>query len=222
MKYLNKKYFIIIFILFSAAVHALEVSPSIFSDSDLDLLGKDAEKITMDFEYHKFEGEEFLYAFSDFHAVFDLQLDSIVDTIADHDNVENIFYRTVEAIDLNPEDPIEVPHRQYVHNSTKFMGIGQDYIYTNLLTVEKYTDSEFIMNWKMLDCEQGNFEKYEGFWYLKKLEPKTGTPRTYIRLYAETIFNNLLPLQDFIMNLFTESETEDVFESVYDAVKPRK
>ena len=69
----------------------------------------------------------------------------------------------------------------------------------------------------MISNEIGNLDDYEGFFYLKKLEPEDGTPRTYIRLYAESIFRGLIPLQELIMRLFTENETKATLRGVYRA-----
>ena len=128
----------------------------------------------------------------------------------------------VEAVDLNPEDDLSVPHKQRVHNSVKFMGIGSDYIYISRVNIEKYTDAEFSLSWVMLEIEEGNFEEYEGFWYLKKLPPgDTGCPRTYVRLRAETTFKDLMPFQEMIMGMFTGGETAEVFNSLRKAAESK-
>ena len=212
-----KKLLIILFVFFSLPIFALDLKEKPAVANGYETLGKYAEQNQFKLEKFDENGETFLYALSDFHAVSEIDMDKLAAVIADHDNGEKVFARMVDSVDLNPEDGLDVPHRQRVHNSAKFLGIGQDYIYTTIVNVEKHDDDEFVMSWKMTDCLEGNFEEYEGFWYLKRVQSKNGKPGTYVRLYAETVFNNIIPLQEFVMQIVTFGETRAVFDSLYRA-----
>ena len=212
-----KKLLTILLILLSTPLFALDLKEQPAVADGFSKLSDDAKQIQFDVEKFKESGETFLYAVSDFHAVCEIDMDRLAAVIADHDNGEKVFSRMVDTIDLNPEDGLDVPHRQRVHNSAKFLGIGQDYIYDTIVNVEKHDGHEFIMSWKMTDCLEGNFEEYEGFWYLCNLDSGDGSPSTYIRLYTETVFNNIIPFQEMVMQMFTKSETKDIFKSLYKA-----
>ncbi len=222
LKWINLLVFIIIVIGGAGASSVPEAADTddlgIYPAADITLLSEKAEEAEFHTRVYDEDGEQKIDAVSDFHAVFELDIDTLSAIIPDHDNGEKIFSRMVDTVVLNPEDDLSVPHRQRVHNSVKFLGIGSDYIYTTRLTVERPSEYEFAMRWVMTDCEEGNFEDYSGFWYLASLPPADdGKPRTYVRLRAETTFCNLVPFQDLIMNMFTGGETVDVFNSLYKA-----
>lgn len=206
-------------ILPASFLFSLDNYPGIVSGSDLKRL--ENRVVEVDFRLQRFKdgSETLLYAWSDFHGVIDIDIDSLAEVIADHDNGEKVFSRMIETIDLDPDLPLSAPHRQWVHNSARFMGIGQDYKYTTILNIEHPSENEFVMYWTMTDIEEGNFREYAGFWYLNKLEPSDAPPRTYIRLYAETVFDNIIPMQMTVMNMFTAGETRDVFRSIYKAAR---
>ncbi|MDC7126127.1 MAG: hypothetical protein PQJ46_11210 [Spirochaetales bacterium] len=213
-----KKIFTLFLLLLNTSfyLYSFDINNKIADTPSIDGLRKTAKRIEYKLNKYEKNDEEYLSAISDYHAVFDLPLCSLAKVISDHENGDKVFKRLVETSDLNPNDDLSVPHRQRVYNSAKFMGVGADYIYTTIVDVEKYTEDVFIMSWKLVSCEIGNFESYNGFWYLKKLDPdKDGHCRTYVRLYAETVFNNVIPMQDVVMNMFTDSETRDVFRSLY-------
>ncbi|MBI9107236.1 MAG: hypothetical protein JEZ04_10885 [Spirochaetales bacterium] len=197
-------------------------SAGVFPGTRLESLSEKAVETEFLLKSYDDGGVQKLYAVSDYNAFFYLDIEDIAAVLVDHDNGEKVFSRMVDTVDLNPEDDLSVPHRQRVHNSVKFLGIGADYIYTTLLTIERHTADEFILHWKMLDCEEGNFEEYEGFWYLKKAVQSEGClPGTYVRLRAETVFSDLMPFQELIMSMFTAGETIDVFDCLKRAVETR-
>ncbi len=215
MKLLCRIILFFLTLLTTVNLYSLNSQYSIAPGADISSLGKKAKEITLRINRLSEDGEKRIHAVSDFHAVFDIKLKTLAEIISDHDNGEKVFKRMIDTVDLNPEDPLTVPHRQKIHTSAKFLGIGQDYIYTTIVNVVKFTSTEFVMNWRLIDCEEGNFKEYEGFWYLQSLESVDGAPRTYIRCYAETQFDNPIPLQDTIMKIFTKPETQEIFESVY-------
>ncbi len=216
-----KKPILFLWIIISAPIFGLDVEPALLQDTDPDALTNKIVEISSNYEKFNDGNERCLHAEADFHTVFDIVMESIIKILSDYDNGENVFPRMEEMKGLPPVPEYPGLERQWVHGTAKFLGIGADYKYTNVVSIDKNSDSEYVQHWRMIDCEEGNFREYEGFWYLMRLAPDNGRPRTYVRMYSETDFNDILPMQQTIMKMFTKSETEKVFKSVYNAASAR-
>lgn len=203
--------------LFPISIFAFELDAGIVSGTDMAQLSQKAERVKFSSEEYDQDGKLYLYAESDYHAVADLPLQAMADKLSNYEDTDQIFSRIVETRDLSPGLAVTELHTQKVHNRTKYLGIGLEWKYTNEISVLKYDENEFIMHWVLTDCEEGNFAGHEGFWYLKKLEPADGSPRTYVRMKSDSLFTDPLPLQRKAMHMFTDAETRKVFKELFNA-----
>lgn len=211
---MKRKLLIILFFI-PAALFSFELDPGIAPDFDPSGLDAKAQRAGFFMKEYSKDGVPHLHAESDYHAAVQLPLNSLAEILSDYENHDLVFSRIISTEDLEPEAGSFERHRQKVHNSAKFLGIGEEYIYINNIAVERYDEDEFFLHWMLERCLKGNFTAHEGFWYLKSLEAEEESPVTYIRMKAETVFENPLPFQELVMNLFTDSETSKVFKELY-------
>ncbi len=160
--------------------------------------------------------ERRLYTLTDFHARFPFKIERIVPVFLDYAREASVYDRLTYTRDLNPEAGPYEGHFQEVKTAFRFLGIGTKQHYVLYKKARWLSEDEFILKWSLADSIEGDFYKYSGSWYLKRL-----SDGTYLRNYAAIGFIEPPRGIKMVYTLFLVREVQNFFADVREAVAKR-
>lgn len=166
----------------------------------------------------KKDGVKVLDTLFDFHAVYDIPIQILVDKVLDLGNEQNVFPRMIYTKDLNPADSLWAPHLQEVRTSFKLGRLGQEYHYIFYKIPKLRNDGSFVIKWNLYESIDSKFDFSFGSWYMKEIS-NDGHNFTYVRNFVHYGIVDYPPYVALISRLAGERDVRGFFKALRTAAE---
>ncbi len=176
-------------------------------------------KLQMEVEAWEENGRHLIRSITDFHAIYPVPMQSILEVLMDYDGTKKAYPRVDESVVERGDSDPHGMHTVRIHVSIKVLGFGGEYSYVTNNYVEPYGDG-YIQRYDLEQSPDGRFFQMSGNWYVEEIEYQ-GKPHSYLRQYAVVgIQKGSLPME-IAMRTFGGVNLRYMFKNLYDEAKRR-